>query len=461
MRRIDPDQSLVMKISHFRSKLAAGAVAFVSTFQCIPATAVDVPLPETELPALRDLVGSALSRSPRAIARELEFMHAEHETLVSSSPLLPRVDGSYDYQIRQEELPGLAEQQTVQRTFYNLSISQPLWHWGSLRATSRVGRLGRDVAEQNLNATRRELALEVRDAYLALIVQKLAVRNARFNEKVFKDSLAIQETRFKTNEITQGFLEDFRLRANEVSLATEMAASNLEFAVRAFRHLTGVDGFSESDIPEAIPAPAVDARPEVPDGSTGYLKSEALLTKELEIQQGKLNYKINRNTLWPKLNAMAGVYQDDNLYSANRDQRLNNTAAYVGIHVQWSIFDGFASKGRRLQSRARIRQLEETRSDLLEALKDSADRQAAAVGFTWQTHRIAAVRHQYAVGGLAYEKDNLTRGLSSEEQIANAQAALNHAELVANDALAKFYSAAARYASSMRADPLIDGTNEN
>jgi outer membrane protein TolC len=105
MQRIDPDQSLLMEPSHIRSVLAAGAVALSLLFPATPVAAVDVPLPEEELPALRALVESALSRSPRAIARELELLSAEYATLVSSSPLYPRVDGSFDFQIRNEEIP--------------------------------------------------------------------------------------------------------------------------------------------------------------------------------------------------------------------------------------------------------------------------------------------------------------------------------------------------------------------
>jgi hypothetical protein len=80
---------------------------------------------------------------------------------------------------------------------------------------------------------------------------------------------------------------------------------------------------------------------------------------------------------------------------------------------------------------------------------------------SWSAYKNARQRNQWAAGSLAHAKDNLGRGQSSEEQVANAQSALLQMEFVASDALAKFYSAAARYVSSMHADPLIDGTNDN
>jgi outer membrane protein TolC len=316
------------------------------------------------------------------------------------------------------------------------------------------------IAKHDLAGVRRSLALEVRDAYLALILQKMGVRNTRFADDLVKKTLEQQEVRFKAAEITSGEISIARLRKDESSLAVDRASSDLAFAIDAFRRLTGFDSFSEASIPNVIAPPPEEPAQTTPIESKGYLKSESLLINELQIEQAKLNYKIDRKLLWPKLNAIAGVAQDDNLYSTTQGT-ITTTVAFVGLHLQWSIFDGFSAKGRRLQSRTRLRQLQETRSDLIEALGNSANQQAARVGFAWRAYKHARQRNDWAVGGVAYEKGNLTRGLSSEEQIANAQAVLNQAELAVNDALAKFYSASARYASTMQADPLIDGKIHN
>jgi outer membrane protein TolC len=448
-----------MKLSLLRPALFAGAIAIATCSNCLLASSVDLPLPEAEMPALEDAVKSALNKSPRTMAHDFAVLIADYQEMINSASLFPQVGGSYQYQVRAED-QGFGEGYVAaSRTFYNLNINQALWHWGSVRAAARVGELGAMIAKHDLAGVRRNLALEVRDAYLSLILQKMGVRNTRFADDLLKKTLEQQETRLKASEITPGEVSLTKLRKDESSLAVDRAASDLSFAIDAFRRLTGFDSFSEADIPDAIVPPPEDPQA-APGDSPGYLKSESLLINELQIEQAKLYYKIDRKLLWPKLNAIAGVAQDDNLYSTTQGT-ITTTVAFVGLHLQWSIFDGFSAKGRRLQSRTRLRQLQETRSNLIETLGSSANQQAAQVGFAWRAFKHARERKQGAEGGVAYEKDNLTRGLSSDEQIANAQAALNYAELIANDALAKFYSASARYASTMQADPLIDGKIEN
>jgi outer membrane protein TolC len=458
--RQDTDPLAFMKLSLLRSALFAGAMAFGTCSNCALASSVDLPLPESEMPALEELVKSALSKSPRTMAHDFAVLIADYQEMINSASLYPQVGGSYQYQVRAEDQGFGDGYVAASRTFYNLNVSQALWHWGSVRAAARVGELGAMIAKHDLAGVRRSLALEVRDAYLALILQKMGVRNTRFADDLVKKTLEQQEVRFKAAEITSGEISIARLRKDESSLAVDRASSDLAFAIDAFRRLTGFDSFSEASIPNVIAPPPEEPAQTTPIESKGYLKSESLLINELQIEQAKLNYKIDRKLLWPKLNAIAGVAQDDNLYSTTQGT-ITTTVAFVGLHLQWSIFDGFSAKGRRLQSRTRLRQLQETRSDLIATLGTSANLQAAQVGFTWRAYEHARLRKQWAEGGVAHEKDNLTRGLSSEEQIANAQAVLNQAELVANDALAKFYSASARYASTMQADPLIDGKIEN
>ena len=446
-----------MKLSLLRPVSFAGAMAIAILSNCLEAAVVDVPLPEAEMPALAALVETALARSPRVMSRDLELAGAQYQEMVSSARLYPQVGGSIVYQVRDESRSAGLDPGLYDRTNYSVTASQSLWHWGNIRAAARIGELSTKIAERNIEATRRAVALEVRSAYLALIVQKMGVRNARLSEQRIQEALVVQEARYKAKEITSSVLSAARFRAEESSLAVERAAFDFELSIRAFRRLAGVESFSEADIPDALVAPKREPGTYRSETSAAYLKSEALMVNELQIEQGKLNLKIDRKALWPKLNAIVGATQDDNLYSTTLGDRITTTSVFAGLQVQWTIFDGFSSKGRRLNSVNRLRQLEDSRSDLIDSLKNSADQQAANVGFSWRAYNLSRQRHQGAASRLAYEKENLARGLSSEEQITDAEAALNQAELVANDALAKFYSAAARYASTMHADPLLDG----
>jgi len=449
-----------MKIRNFRRTLCAGALAIVTVSNCLSANPVEVPLPESGLPALNEIVKTALSQSPRILAQNLNLLHAEYQEMVSASRLYPQVGGSLQYNYQGEDRADIPDPQNTEKIYYNFSASQPVWHWGSLKAGAQIGEIGKQIAEHNLDGARRSLAAEVRDAYLGLIVQKMGVRNALFGEKIAKENLNRQEVRFKAEEITMGMILEHRLRADEASLLARRSVSDFAFAIKAFRRLTGVLLFAEADIPDGIPLPAQEPEP-APLGGSGYLKAESLLTNELQIEQERLQEKINKKTLWPKFNAVIGISQDELSYTSNLYQRYRTEIKYVGLQIYWSVFDGFASRGYRLQGLTRLRQLENTRSEMLETLKNSADQQAAAVGFAWSAYKNAALRQRFAMERLGFESDSLARGQSSDDQVAAAQVNAYQAEVAALDALAKFYGTSVRYASTMRADPLVDGFRSN
>lgn len=458
---MDSDLLHFMKLIRLRPAILAGVIAFGTGSGVTASSAVEVPLPEEEMPALSEIVKVALSRSPRTMARDFEVLNAQYQELISSARLFPQASGTYQLQFREEDRGGNTGRNSGDQHYYNFTVNQALWHWGAIRAASKIGKIGSAIAGHNLESTRREVAVEVRSAYLGLIVQKLGVRNSRHSEALAKESLALEEERFKAKETTAGVVANARLRADELSLAADRAALDLEFAVIAFRRLAGLERFSEADIPDRIVPPRAAPGPLDPRDSRGYLRAESLLVNELQIERTKLENLIDRKALWPRLNAIVGVSQDDSIFLASLDRRIQNKAAYVGFQATWTIFDGFASKGRRLQSRWRLKQLEDSREDLLASLQNSSDQHAANVGFTWRAYKNAETRLTFATGRLNTEKANLERGLSSGDLISQAQAGVNQAEFSASDALAKFYIASARFASTMRADPLIDGTNEN
>ncbi len=449
-----------MKIRNFCSALAVGALAIVSASNRLSANTVGVPLPEAGLPALENIVKTALAQSPRILARNLDVLQAEYQTLGSSARLYPQIGGSFQYNYQDESRADIPDPQATEKIFYNFSVNQTVWHWGAVKAAARIGELGRQVAGHNLDGVRRALASEVREAYLGLIVQRMGVRNSNFGEKIANANLARQEVRFKAGEITMGSILEHRLRADEASLLARKSLSDFDFAIKAFRRLAGIPIFSAEDLPIGIPAPLQEPRSgAASEGS--YLKSEMLMANELQIEQEKLQGKINAKALWPKFNAVAGISQDELSYTLNLYQRYRTEIIFIGVQGQWSIFDGFAARGQRLQGLNRLRQLENTRADMLERLKSSADQQAAAVGFSWSAYKNAAFRHRFAREGLAFVSDSLARGQSSEDQVDAAQASAYQTELAAMDALARFFGASVRYASTMRADPLVDGSHNN
>jgi hypothetical protein len=232
------------------------------------------------------------------------LLNAQYNEMVSSSRLYPQVGGSYQFQIREEDQGAGRDRHTVERSYYNLTINQALWHWGSVRAAARVGDLGTLMAEHNIEGARRALVLEVRNAYLALIL--VGLRNATQAPSGGpcvaggakggrSPTIAILDFGFALTRRTR-----HRPRRPDLVAVAPFAA----LGVRSFTRPT-----SRNQTPPA------DRRR--PIGGSRSTKSEALLARA-GIEQ-KLNVAINRKA-WPKLSDRRR-FRDDNLYST-LDRRM-------------------------------------------------------------------------------------------------------------------------------------------
>lgn len=418
---------------------------------------VRVPRAEELIPQLRPVLDAALAQSPRLVARADDLREARLRQDISSARLYPNAGGSLTwYAWQREERLDLDEARDTKKLAYNFSITQPLWHWGALRADSHIGKIGYEIAKRNYREAYRFLALDVRSAYLGLILSKMNVRHAAFNEKLARDNYARQEERLRANLITEGDMAVHQLRIDEAVLAVRQAEADLDFALRDFRRLTGLERFSIDDIPAAVPV--LEKVPDLvtPRANSGYLSSIELEISALRLEQQKLSLRIAQTALRPRFNALVGISRDEVSYSSNLFNRYQVDTVYAGFTVQWSIWDGFAARANTRIARDRVRRAERERAEMLETLRNIADREASRVDFAWQNFQHANTRYYLALGNVDFLRKEFATGTGTQEQLDSAQAAANRAEFQQQLAFVQYLNAAAVYASTMNADPALD-----
>jgi outer membrane protein TolC len=419
----------------------------------------NVQLPEDVLPQLKPLLEQAMLQSPKTLERNLDLVMAEADGYMARSASLPSAGGYVSYQKTEETQSGLINSGTGDKFYYNFSINQAVWQWGALEASRKISRIDRDLAKMNYDSAYRALAAEVRSAYLGLVLQKMVVRNTEDATRLAQENLDRQQARYSANQVTYGEIMTHQLRLDEASLAMRRAKADWEFSLGAFRSLCGNSALTEADIPDEITdittAPSVV--PAVASSVTDA--SDPVQVAEKEVAKAKLACVAPRYALFPRLGLVAGISRDEN----NRDIMVNGEVTpyrykvdsmYVGAQVNWSIFDGFNSKGQRLASRTRLRRAEQRLATLREATARNFERDRANVGFTWDTYKVAQMRLRMAREGLAHMREEAKRGQASQEQVDIAQAAAFYNQYMAQSALAAHLNAVVQYLSAKGMDPV-------
>lgn len=431
-------------------------------FVAIASGDAGVVLPEDVMPQLKPLIEQAMRQSPRMLEQSLNLAQSEADWYMARAASLPSVGGYAVYQLQQETRADAVRENgkmadvssRTDKYYYNITAHQAVWHWGALEASRKIARIDRELDAINYDEAYRALAAEVRASYLGLVLSRMAVRNAGHVLRMAQENLARQQVRYSANQITYGQIMQDQLQVDDASLSERRARADFDFVLGAFRALTGNGEFAEADIPESIAevnrAPAVAS---VVASSLGE-SSVSIRAAEKTVARAKLGLIGPRFNLYPKLSAVAGGTRDEINRDINQYNKYQVDTWYVGAQINWSIFDGFSTKGQKLAAYTRLRRAEQQLARLRESLPRSLERERLNVGFTWEAYQNAKMRLRMAREQVEYMLDLLARGEASQDRVDVARAAMNAQLYNTQSALAAHFGAAVQYLSSKGLDPL-------
>ncbi len=426
-----------------------------------------LPRVEVVFPQVEPLLREALEQSPRMIARNLDLLQNQQAIQVFNARLLPRLDAGFQYNLQQDDREGLLEPVSSQKLTYDVRLSQPLYHWGALRAGARVGTIQAEIAANNVAEAYRLLALEIRASFLNLVLLKTAVRNVAFESELAGKRLAIAETRLRTGQEAPSVVSLAKQTIEELELQSARSNHAFESAVRNFHRLVGSSSFDGAQVPEAIPpiTRAADARtgPLRADyvETRGFEKTNRFQNLVLELEKERLNERVLRTNLRPKVDAVAGLFQDELSYTLDVSRRDRISSTFVGVRVGWNVFDGFSTRGnlRMLLTRQRQlrQQLEELSGDLVNASADAA----RELEFAGRSLEFAERGLAGSEGMLAQARDNLAKGRVSQDEVDATRYRVNNSLYATFAARASYLNALASYLSQVNADPIVvDATRQ-
>jgi outer membrane protein TolC len=361
------------------------------------APSLDGTMPEDLLPGLRPLLKEAVERSPNTITASIGVASAEANRYLDASGLWPSASLNSSYQDTTETVSH-STNSTSRGLFYSGGIYQPIFQWGALKNQAAIGNLGLKVAERQYAEAYRLLAVSIREQYLGLIGKNIQLRNAQFNLKIAQESLAAENAKFEAGSVSQADLGNYRMIQEQAQLDEDRSQEDFDYAKRVFTRLVGIDNLDSASIPLELPhfeppAPTADAvlAGFVGDGVESTFQNQVF---KLYIKQNELSYTIAKVRLLPKLTASAS-YSYSNQTSTNgvSISQVGVQSESYALAANWSIFDGFATRGAKLAALEGKRSYERQRQTYVDSMIDQVTYMRHGLGLSARAMSIAEVRY--------------------------------------------------------------------
>lgn len=440
--------------------VVSALVSLISTPRAQTVSGGSMPLPENYFPALKTLIDGAVKQSPRMISRNTEDAIAEGNRIIARAGQLPSVGGSFAYYPwDRQDRAGLTETVNVKKMAYSASLTQPLFHWGALRNTTRIGELQQKITQGQTAEAYRLLVNEIRAQYLQLILKKAGLTRVRYNQKIVDDQLALARSKLEKHVIAEADMFAPTIYAEQARLSTDRTREDFESAKIALAKLAGAPVLTDDQIPDVIPAvtPASAAVQSQLSAFTSQpeLDTFALRNLRRQIEVEKLNYAVTNVRLRPKLSAVVGISQDQQHYSLSDTAPYQVRDTYAGISVYWAIFDGFANSKYKSNTLARQRQLERDYKAQTEDQIAALKAQARQLEFSARNLAIVEKLLDSSSNAVRVRKEDLARGLASDSDVNGAQLAFYDSQLNAFNARYEYLMGVAGLLSSMLEDPAL------
>lgn len=415
--------------------------------------------PEQALVGLQPILTAAAQQSPRMLARALDLEVAENYRIQTRAGMLPNVGGNFRMVETRDKRADLSGTIQVQKSYYDFSITQPIFHWGERLNNKRAGEIQKAIAEGNYREAYRGLAQEVRSKYLQLIIQKLQLRRARAGLEFATQQVKLGEKRLAKSEISELEMGPMRSAEEQAQLALERSDFDYAQAKISFARLTGTAELTDDQVPDEIPVIRYDAA--VFDHLLAtYLSLKELPTTEAEnarrqVQLAELNYKNDKTRLRPKVSLTAGMNQDEQSFTLNNAQRYRVDSMYAGVTVSWTIFDSLASQAATRSSLARLRQNRIESDEVAKRLAQQAQQQAKNLYFASRGMTISDRGVEGADALVQTKQADYKRGVATETEMGLAAIAAIDARINAYFARTDYYWRVGEFLGLIAGDPVL------
>lgn len=460
--------SLVLLMASTGSMLSAGArraagllvLVWIAAASAQPGEVAGT-MPEDLLPALKPILEVAARRSPQVLAAAFELEVSGARIEVADAGRLPGVSGSFSFATNQTAISSNSSSQSRDSGgFYSFGVTQPIFHWKALQRQSEVARVNQLIARKSYDLAARELLLLVRRSYLALIVERSRVAQLTDSVRMLREDVAVLSEKKERGTVAPALLEGERLRLRGVQLEADRASAEFDANCRRFGRLVGLERFDQGSVPDEIPRPSYSpalasaiGAALLRDGAKSTLEYEI---HDLRVREASLRNQIEKVRLYPKFYLNAGLSLENSTYvNGNSVNQQGIQRRTVNLYAQWSIFDGFATRGILRESLANQRVQERRLALEAEGVLQSVQILERSLKLDAEQAELAEIHHSLAIAARQRASEEVALGNQARTDVERAANAALQAGTRSQESRAALLARWSEFVALVGADPVL------
>lgn len=420
-------------------------------------------LPEDLLPSLGPILDAALHESPQMVTDALDIDIANAQKLSQGiAPMLPQAGASVYYGQNWSAIAhNLGANTATQGLYYDFNVNQKIFQWGQLKDQLAIQKLQVALQQRHFADAYEGFVNALRAQYMALIAEKLDLRNQRFLHDVTVRNLAAVQQRIKAGAASSGEIAAAQLYEAQAALNLEQADANFDFDRKQFARQLGRKDFPADQVPDTIPAPTYNpaaAQALLADLlSTGARYTPQAQEALLQIKQQDYALRKIKVQQRPMISMGGDINQQNQTNATPQAVQLTavtNESYYIRADID--VFDGFRTRGQRREAQLERRKQEEQLAITADQLMDQAQRAERSVKFAWDGLKIAEQQYELAALALKTSEGDLRRGVGSQDAVDTNRANAESMESNLIRSRAHFLTVWSDFVNQVGHDPAID-----
>ena len=362
----------VFRLFHFGDLKKAYLFFSLNIFICLDFFGFEIPnkeRPEFFFEELVQVLEKLNDRSPVLKNKEFDLDIAQANQVIAKSEQGFKFGLKVSGQSIHEDRPG-EDYYHRYRTFNQVYLTKPIFHWGALKAREQIANLNISSTEDSFAVQRRTLAGEVRGLFLKLIALKYRTQMAIEQLRIATQYVDTIEKRLELNLSTPLALEEARVEQLNREISIAELRTSLERNRAYFVSLSGYDKPLSLKITKVFwefsKSHNFNQKFPILIGSLSNIEINRLQT-QVKIEDEHI--KIAEAELKPKIN-LTGAYFQDQVDLAEGRSSLDRNNFLVGLEASWSIWDSHKSTGQKQIALAKKLKLENTIESQNRELRD-------------------------------------------------------------------------------------------
>jgi outer membrane protein len=401
---------------------------------------------------LEQSIEIALERNLDIKVAEEEIQVAREQTREAMTNFLPKFSAEYGYTRPSETeitFGGVTFENTDQNQWrLDGTIEQPLFTGFANLSTYQLAKLGLDVANIQLERTRLELILRVKEAYFAILGAERLLEVAEQSVRQLEDGVKVAKNFYKVGLSPKIDLLDAEVRLAEAERDLIRTSNDLLVAKARFNTILR--------LPIDTPVKVEDILSTKPYGKTYESSVEIALHHRPELLEAERNVaradkEVTRvkSDYYPTVTWSLNYHRRGDSPAVNGSPFTDREFWEAGAQATWTFFEWGKTRYAASQRRAQLRQAEQTQEKVkdgvrLEVKTAFLTLQAAEEAVKVALKSIESAEENFRISGERYKEQ-----VATATEVLDAQTRLTRARSNYTTALVAFNVARARLIRAM------------